>query len=290
MKRSKAQTRVTVLPPLTATDTDVSRLSHVHALPFWADLTNSEQAMLADQTRHLMVAYLQLDLTPIEIGQRLVVIKQLLSSHKGAFAVFLKRTKGFAGRSAYRYIEDYERLKSYFSEPVLEEIIRHGFKFKNATRKRPLGVWTEAYIALKMNSEEPPKTDDPLRTARYLQKLELTHEALQADQRSLAVVRARAMSDSPGNPEFEAMKNSFEFISKQTFQTIKNGLRRLKPEERTPFLELVNGAILSHRGMTRATYTAVAIPQEWNRRPGRPSSEERMIEVSSPRERQPVEF
>lgn len=293
MNKRKALAKVTVLSPLTATDTDVNPMSRsVEKLPFWGELTHSEQKILAEETRYLMVAYLQLGLTPIEIGQRLLGIKQLLSGHKGAFTAFMKQTKTFASRSGYRYMEDYERLRTFLSDSILEGMIRQGFKITDATRKRPLGIWTEAYVALKMNSEEPPKTDDPAAAARYLQKLELTHEQLKVDQRSLDAVRARAEQPSPGNPEFEDIRNSLEFVTKQTFQMMKNSLRRLRPEQRNQYFEIVLGAMATHRGMSRMPpYPAMAIPTEWKRGPGRPSSsDERLMELALPAEARSVEF
>lgn len=277
-RKAPARSSITVLPPLTATEADANKQSNstVASLPFWQELNADERLQLSEQTRFLMVAYLQLDLTPIEIGQRLLRVKTLLSPHRGAFAEYLKRTRRFAGRSAYRYMEDYEKLREYFSEAILEAMIRQGFKITAATRKRPLGVWTDAYKALKMNSEEPPKTGDPAATARYLSKLEQTHQQLKADQRALEVVKARAEEDSPGNPEFEKFKNSLDTLSRQAFQMFKNSLRKLEGKDRERFLEVVMGAVLTERGVSHMTFEACAIPVDWKRGPGRPRSEDRL--------------
>lgn len=226
-------------------------------LSFWKLLTPAEQSELADETSYLFAAHKQLGIS--EAGRRLLRIQTKLEPYKGAFAQLLNLTPHFSSRTGYRYITDYKCLLTLVGEPVMEVMVKQGFRLFKATRKRPLGVYTEAFEALRSNSELPP--DSNLQAAlRYVKKLELQHEKLKADPRALLVLRRRI--EKAGNPALEARRNSEEFLTHQATTLLNDVQRRLPPERRDAVLENIIGYQLTRRGIASKTFRAMAIPYE----------------------------
>lgn len=226
-------------------------------LSFWRLLTPAEQSTLENETSYLFAAHKQLGIS--EAGKRLLRIQTKLEPYKGAFAQLLNLTPHFSSRTGYRYIKDYKRLLSLVKEPVLEVMNKQGFRFFKATRKRPLGVYTEAFEALRSNSELPP--DSNVQAAlRYVKKLELQHEKLKADPKALAVLKHRI--EKTGNPALEARRNSEDFLTRQATNLLNDIQRRLPPERRDAVLENIVGYQLARRGIASKTFRAMAMPEQ----------------------------
>lgn len=252
--------------PITATKTAVKVLFTVSAkiprqtfeqLSFWRLLTSAEQNELAEDTSYLFAAHKQLGIS--EAGKRLLAIHTKLEPYRGAFAQLLDLTPLFSYRTGYRYLNDYKRLLALVKEPVLEVMSSQGFKLLKATRKRPLGVYTEAFEALRSNSELPP--DSNVQAAlRYVKKLELQHEKLKADPRALAVLKGR--SERSGNLALEARRNSEDFLTRQATNLLNDIQQRLPANRRDAVIENIIGYQLARRGIVSKTFRAMAIPYE----------------------------
>jgi hypothetical protein len=231
---------------------------------FWSLLNAAQQTELQEEITNLLTARTNLGLSTIEIGQRLVAIRELLASHKGAFSQLLEATH-FSSRTGRRYIRDYKRLLKYLPESVLTVMKSHGFRLLGATRDRPLGDYTEAYQALVSANELP--IGDPV---GYVSKLEAQYECLKADPHALSLVKKEKI----GDPAIKALRNSEDFLQKQCHHFLKSTLRRLPATRRDVFLERHVGYLLTLRGVTGKRFEAQAIPSRYSRPPGRPSEEE----------------
>jgi hypothetical protein len=228
-------------------------------LSFWRLLTSAEQNKLEHETSYLFAAGKQFP----QAGRQLYRIQSMLAPYANGFAEFLKKLVvphlRFSGRTGYRYIERYENLVSMVKEPVIEIMLSQGFDLDKSTMERPLGVYTEAFEALRSNSELPP--DNGAQAAvRYVRKLELQHEKLKSDPRALALLKHR--TERAGNPILEARRNSEDFLTRQATNLLNDVQKRLPPERRDAVLENIVGYQLTRRGIASKTFRAMAIPQE----------------------------
>jgi hypothetical protein len=237
---------------------------------FWTLLNAHEQEELEEETAKLLNAHHQLGLSSIEIGQRLMNIRTLLAPYKGAFTQILQAAH-FTGRTGYRYIKNYQRLLEYINQPVLDAMIAHGFKLRGATDDRPLGEYTEAYLALTENNELPPEHPDEATITSYVTKLEVQYERLKADPAALSLVKTRV--EKTGNEAIHQIRNSFDFLQKQNHHLLKSSLRRIPSNRRDEFIERHVGYALTLRGVTSKRFEAQAIPSRFSRAPGRPVQE-----------------
>lgn len=278
-KRIIKQNTIEVLPPpakaLAEAERIVPRLEF-ERLPFWKDLKDGEQTKLISESYQLIKSRKEHGMAIVQMGQHLLFIQNMLAGRPKAFTQYLKAFH-FSGRSGYRYIEDYERLMSLVKVPVLQVMLTQGFKLTKATRKRPLGEFTEAYTALAMNAELPPSSMDMDAALRYVRKLATQHQKLLEDPKSLAVVR-RKVDQQVGNTE---KRDSYENLLKDAYHIAKNAIKRVPAKRREEFVDSLVGFILSYQDVQERHFTAQTIPGDLRRKPGRPSKEEEPTE--SPR-------
>lgn len=234
---------------------------------FWSLLNAAQQGQLEEETANLLNAQLQLGLSSIEIGRRLVNIQLILAPYRGAFSQLLDSLH-VSSRTLRRYMATYKLLLDHINQPVLDAMIAHGFTLRGATDDRPLGEYTEAYLALTENNEPPPEYPDEDTVISYVNRLELQHERLKADHHALSLVKRRV--EKAGNESMRAIRNSKEFLLKQNHHLLTSSLRRLPSNQRDDFLEKHVGYALTLRGVSGKRFEAQAVPAHYNRQPGRP--------------------
>lgn len=239
----------------------------IEQLPFWSELNATEQDQLEEETTSLLNAQNQLGLSTIEIGRRLVNIQVLLAPYRGAFSQLLESLH-VSSRTLRRYMATYRLLLEHVRQPVLDMMITHGFRLRGADIDRPMGEYTEAYIALNENNEPPPDNPDEETVASYVNRLELQHERLKADPHALSLVKNRV--EKAGNAHMHRIRNSKEFLLKQNHHLLTSSLRRLPSNQRDDFLEKHVGYALTLRGVSGKRFEAQAIPPRFKRNPGRP--------------------
>lgn len=260
---------IEVLPPpnkaLAEAQKTVPRQSF-EQLPFWKELENSEQTKLMAESYQLLTARRQYGMALISMGQHLLYIQNMLQGIPNAFKQYCVAFQ-FSGRSGYRYIEDYERLMDLVKVPVLQVMLTEGFKLQKANRLRPLGEYTEAYVALEMGGEKPPVTMDMDAALRYVKKLKAQHQHLLADPRALGIVRKKVEAKMGA----AAKRDTFENLLKEAHHIARNAMKRLPAKRRDEFLAAHVGHLLAYREVQAGQYfDTLAIPEALQQKPGRP--------------------
>lgn len=238
--------------------------AQVKKLAFWSKLNPSEQDQLLRETDHFLAAQQQFGLTAIEVGQRLLNVQRLLTPH-GAFNEFRSAFFRKSERTAYRYIDDYKRLLELFRQPVIEAMIRVGFVLDKATRERPLGQYTAAYLKLLSNQVLPPDGASEPEALRWVRQLQIEHERLAINPAELAIVQARAETQGLPSPT-----KTYHDLLRQDYLNFQASLRKLPAKRVDEYIESFVGYVLAYRGVSGKRFAAQAIPATFKRPSGRP--------------------
>lgn len=278
----------TVLPPITALQAEAEKLvprQEFFKLTFWKDLKDSDKDRLTATTHELVLARRQFGMSALLMGQHLSAVQIMLKGRKGGFAQYLKMFN-FGGRTGYRFIEDYLRIKELLQEPVVAIMLATGFRLTSAKRERPLGDYTEAYHMLVTNGENPPKRDNFDAAKRWVDKLERQAEALKKDPDLLESINQQITKKL--QVPVKERRDSYDFLIKQSFHLIKSALRRTEDKRKDEFLENLIGYVMSDRELSGRKFVPKRIPDWINRAPGRPREEEAAL-LGTPEVLEPVQ-
>lgn len=133
-----------------------AKIAHLGDLKGWSKLEHHEQQVVREETKAVTEARRNEDESRLEVGKHLIELRKILEPH-GMFLAHIKSSFGFSRATAYRYMDEYTDASKKLSKPVLEIVMRRGY--------RP-----EQMKLLQDNP--PPKTSDPVVIRKHLDKIE----------------------------------------------------------------------------------------------------------------------
>lgn len=269
-KKSTALSTVVILPPKATQE--VGKLlprKAFEGLKFWRKLKEREQETIVSETMQLAAANLMQESGKLAMGKHFAEIKRVLEPYTGAFPKFCSRFK-FTERTARRYIDAYTNAAGTWPEAVLKAAVARGMDILGYTPAKPLGKYTAAYEALRMNSVLPPKQEEPEEVSRYLDTLEKTRREIQADPEKNAAIRKR-LEKRQENIEEEQRRDP-DWLLKASYRNCKNALRRVSARKKRAWLDSLVGMLLTEMSISHQTsFKPEAIPDDFRQGRGRPS-------------------
>lgn len=209
----------------------------------WSKLEHREQQVVRNETKAVAEALDNEKESKLEAGKHLIELRKILQPH-GMFLAHIAANFRYDDRpmgraTAYRYMDYYTETSKKLSKPVLEIVMRRGY--------RP-----EQMKLLEDNP--PPKTSDPVVIRKHLDKLER---------------RPREVKEVP-----ESSHHSPDTYLKEVINFAANRYDRLprNARTRTAWVTSLIGMLLTRFGWgTAQTFEPMAIPDKFKSAPrGRP--------------------
>lgn len=201
----------------------------------WSKLQPKEQQLIKKETEAVTEALAQEGQSKISIGESLSAIRGVLQP-KHMWVAFLDQRFHMSRATAYRYIEEYERVAKALPRKVLSIARERGFKIKaGAVAQNP-----------------PPVTTDVGAIIHYLERLE------------------RPVVVNPVKTE------DTDMLLKECVNFVRTRFQRLPNNQRTKatFITSLIGMMLSTFGISsQVAYSPMAVPSHFKPNPiGRPAA------------------
>jgi hypothetical protein len=123
----------------------------------WEKLDQKTQKIAIEETYAVIGALASEAESRLEAGKHLIELRKALP--KNMFLACMKVNFHMSQATAYRYINHYESTSKKLPKPVLDVVMRRAY--------RPAQI-------KRIEDNPPPKTSDPIKIGRYLDKLEKT--------------------------------------------------------------------------------------------------------------------
>lgn len=136
--------------------TTEDRTIHLDDLKGWGRLEKSKQQAVRNATAATKAALTSEADSKLEVGRNLNEVRKLLP--RSMFLAWMKANFGMSRATGYRYMNHYTATSKKLPKPVLEIVMRRAYRPEQ----------------IKRIEENPPKTDDPVKIGRHLDKLETT--------------------------------------------------------------------------------------------------------------------
>lgn len=210
-------------------------IAHLDDLRGWSKLEKNNQRIVREATAAVIEARRQEEESKLEIGKNLMEVRDILKP-KNMWIAYLKESFEMSQASAYRYIEEYVAARRKLPKPVLEIVMRRAY--------RPAQI-------KRIEDNPPPKTHDPIKIGRYLDRLERT---------PMEVVEPEIVY----NPD-TILRECVNFIS--------NRFERLPRNMRTKIARVLIGMMMTKFGFGAVqSFEPEAIPETFKAVRGRPKT------------------
>lgn len=222
----------------------VKELPPLTTLSWWGELTANVQQVVEAEDKALVEDILLAGKSQAGIGQHLLNLKKAL---KGRFEKYVSQRFQFTVRTAYRYIDDYERNNKLLPAPVLRMAMAKGYNLSRDTQK----------LQAVVKKMPPPKTDDPVKVENWLKDAKKASRGL------------KLVSLNGNEPEPEDQ----ESIQKQCYRFMVLRLKLL-PNKRSQIkcLEAVAGMLYKELGVDEVrSIHPIEIPEDFPAVVGRPT-------------------
>lgn len=206
----------------------------LEAMPGWAELEKNEQSAIRNETQALNEALYTAGNARLAIGEHLSRVRDVLGAknHKGMWEHYLA-TLHFSRATAHRYIQNYEVTRTILPKPVLQVAMMRG---------------VDTIPAKMVEAMPPPRTTDPAKIGRYLDKL--------AKGAGPQLVLKPA-----ANLEMELRK---------TFNVVRLAYDRVALRHRDSFMERLIAMEMSLAEMPGRKFEPESVPAEFVVKRGRP--------------------
>lgn len=252
--RKETLPEITIIPPSVARDAGrFTQHNEIEREKFFSKLTLSKQQQLLTDIEQLTAARMMHVSSGLAMGKYFSSIHAICEPHSGAFRKIANSFK-FTGRTAYRYMETYENVRSAFHETILKAMMVRGVNILSYSKEAPLGKYTEVVRLLP-----PPANPDEHEASRYVDQIEQTYKD-----------RKKVMSER-GERETPVVTHTKKDLLESNYRGIRNALKSLPLRQRRPFLDELFGMALTELGIgSNTTFTPEAIPEDFRRGPGYP--------------------
>jgi hypothetical protein len=213
------------------------------SLPFWGDLSQSEQKTVREGTEGAVAAHKRMRQSRMEVAFHLQKVYEVLEG-RGYFTKYL-HTLEHSQRSSYRWLNRLNDLA--LPGAVVEGAITHGVDLLHASYAEPL------------KQLPPPKRLDEGAVASYLQKV----QDLRAENRDEPTRRARRVPDL-------AEKLAWRSVIREW-----NALKGTKGPQRASWAIRLIGRLMAEMGLPAQRFEPEAVPEEFRPKPGYPAGRPR---------------
>lgn len=214
----------------------MTKTNELEAFVGWGKLQPKEQQTVRRETENVTEALMQEGQSKIAIGESLATLRAILQPQHMWLAL-LKGQFHMSRATAYRYIDEYQKVAKALPRNVLAVAKQRGFKIK----------------AKAMAKNPPPVTSDVSQIVHYLEKLE------------------RPVVVNPPKTE------DTDMLLRECVNFVRTRFQRLPNNHRTKatFITSLIGMLLSTFGISsQVAYSPMAVPDHFKPKPvGRPALE-----------------
>lgn len=212
----------------------MTKTNELEAFVGWSKLQPKEQQTVRREAENVTEALMQEGQSKIAIGESLNTLRAILQP-KHMWLALLKGRFHMSRATAYRYIDEYQKVAKALPKNVLTVAKQRGFKIK----------------AKAMAKNPPPVTNDVSQIVHYLEKLE------------------RPVVVNPAKTE------DTDMLLRECVNFVRTRFQRLPNNHRTKatFITSLIGMMLSTFGISsQVAYSPMAVPEHFKPNPvGRPS-------------------
>jgi hypothetical protein len=199
------------------------------------DKLDDKTKKTANEQAHAVISALRGEAeSKLEAGKHLTELRKAIP--KNMFLACLRETFHMSRATAYRYMENYASTSKKLPKPILEAAMRRGYK---------------PVLLKMMENNPPPKTEDPVKIRKYLDKIEKT----------------------PRPVETEAIKWDSDVLLKEVVNFANSRFEKLprNTRTRTAWVRSLIGMLMTKFGLgTEQAFDPIAIPEGFRSVRGRP--------------------
>lgn len=222
------------------------------AMPEWDQFSEEDKRFLRDEMLKIMDERVKLGVSVLALGESLKKIRDKLAPVH-LFSKFCTNLN-YSRSTANKYIKSFEGAQKVLPDTGLRVAMAMGLKILSEDDSMPLGVYTHAVKGLMM-----PKGNDTRQWRTYWDDVEKKRRRLASTsmERRLTVdIDTDAVA-----------KSSYRFLTRRLSKVSRS-------KTRLAILERVVGMLLTDHGVTRMSFAAEAVPEDFPGIVGRPKKKD----------------